>query len=109
MLREKELASLTASLSGGIPDWSAEESMAFAAPGRRYRVKRIFFAEVRQRCAELGFTAGDEIGCRSNRRGYVECRVPKGRLARLPREYAWFIRVEPMKSRCIAKPPKVTA
>jgi hypothetical protein len=109
MLMAQELARLTAPLSRGVPSWSWEESLAFAEPGRRYRVKRVLFELVSEHCAELGFGVGDEIACRSNRLAFVCCRVPRGRLARLPRSHAWFIQIEPVRPRCPLRPVEAAA
>jgi len=74
--------------------WSWAEALATAEPGRRYRVSRVLFDLVRNRCRELGFREGDEVTCTSNDgEGVVlQCRTTRG--ARIEREYAWFIKVE---------------
>lgn len=76
--------------------WSSAESLASAEPGRRYRVRRVLLAPVRGRCEELGCGKGQELICIENRRGEVRFSTRKKRDARMGREFAWFVEVEPL-------------
>ncbi|HZD03274.1 MAG TPA: ferrous iron transport protein A [Longimicrobiales bacterium] len=83
-------------VSGLHPRLPWMEALASAKPGRRYRIEDILFSVVSDRCRELGCVPGDELVCMENDGDGVSIVGPDGRWKLLEREYAWFVRVEPV-------------
>jgi hypothetical protein len=73
-------------------DWTA--SLALAAAGRRYRIRRVLLANLRAECHQLGLDEGDEVTCLSNAQRVIGLEGRGGRQLELERESAWFVRVE---------------
>jgi hypothetical protein len=74
------------------PDWTA--ALALAAPGRRYRIRRVVGGHLRGECRQLGLDEGAEVVCLSNARRSIGLVASTGRQINVEREAAWFIRVE---------------
>lgn len=77
---------------GGI---SAEADGAF-------RVRRILFGVVKDRCRELGLEEGDTIRCRRKDHDGVEIELSSGDRKRMDLTHAWFIEVEPVPGEAVA-------
>jgi len=83
---------------GGYIPWSSAESLAGLSPDahRSFRVRRILFELVRDRCAEMGLCEGEEFRCRGRSSEEVAIQLPNGQLHDLEVTYAWFVQVEPV-------------
>ena len=79
--------------STGLP-W--RESLGGVRHGdlRPYRIRKILFGMVQNRCHELGMREGDTIRCLRKDAQGLEVRLSSGKVRQLPNEYAWFIEVE---------------
>jgi len=75
--------------------WSWEASLASARPGRRYRIRRMPSAPIRDRATEAGCFEGAELTCTANGRCAIYFSTPEGRIRRIERQYARFIEVQP--------------
>jgi hypothetical protein len=64
-----------------------------------YRIRRILFGMVKDRCSELGLTEGETIHCRNRDRDGVEVQLSCGSIRKLDLPYAWFVQVEPVTER----------
>lgn len=75
--------------------WSQSLAGLRIDDGGWYRVRRILFGMVKDRCTELGIAEGQVI--RSGRRDgrKVEVYLPDGGVRRLELPFAWFVEVEP--------------
>jgi len=62
-----------------------------------YRIRRILFGMVKDRCSELGLTEGETIRCRNRDRDGVEVQLSCGSVRKLDLPYAWFVEVEPVR------------
>lgn len=70
-----------------IPD----RSLAAAAPGERFLIKRIHFALVRDRCSELGIREGEVLRCLRNTAKEVVVEFPQRHTTALEIHYARFV------------------
>ncbi|MDZ7780752.1 MAG: hypothetical protein U5R14_12585 [Gemmatimonadota bacterium] len=84
--------------------WPWNESLGGIAVegGGAYRIRRILFGMVRDRCTELGLSEGDIIRCTHRDREMVEVRLSSGCKKKLDLAYAWFIKVEPVVEQSVA-------
>lgn len=77
--------------------WPWAESLGGIHPGAgdRYRIHRILFGMVQDRCRALGLEEGVTIRCRGRDPDGVEVELPSGHLRKVELPYAWFVAVEP--------------
>ena len=78
--------------------WPWAESLGGVRPDaeRAFRVKRILFGLVRDRCFDMGLQEGQEVRCRDRTREQVLLELPGGGVHSLELPYAWFIEVSPV-------------
>lgn len=76
--------------------WNESLSGITVQEGGDYRICRILFGMVRDRCKELGLAEGDVVQCIHRDRDTVEVQLPSGAVRKLDLAYAWFIKVEPV-------------
>jgi hypothetical protein len=67
--------------------------LSSAHPGSRYRITRVLFELVRDRCHEKGLHEGDEVICLERRKRTVTVERTDRQRVQLEWEYAWFIQV----------------
>lgn len=73
----------------------ASGCLAFATPGERYRVTRILFDMVEDRCSSLGIREGETVRCRLRTARAVKLELEDGRPVTLEAPYAAFVEVGP--------------
>lgn len=76
--------------------WNESLSGINVGVGGDYRIRRILFGMVRDRCAELGLAEGDVVRCTRRDKETVEVQLSSGAVRKLDLAYAWFIKVEPV-------------
>jgi len=77
--------------------WPWSESLAGlrSADGRWYRIRRILFGIVQDRCSELGIREGQVVRRGRRDQHTVEVQLSSGEVCTLELPCAWFIEVEP--------------
>lgn len=87
--------------AGEAEAWSWLDALATARPGQRYRIERLLFSLVRDRCRRQGLDEGEAITCLENRGSHrhLVLRRMDGETVELEREYAWFVQVRPSVAR----------
>lgn len=80
--------------------WPWCESLGGLSPGAAssFRVRRILFGLVKERCEDVGIREGQTIQCRHRDHEEVIVELPNGDLRSLELPYAWFVQVTPMDS-----------
>jgi len=84
-------------MDGHVP-WSWTESLGGlrASSILTYRVRKVVFGLVRDRCLQLGIEEGMDIRCRRRTRQFVTIELPDGTFRELELAYAWFVPMEPV-------------
>lgn len=81
-------------------------SMAAASPGERFRVRRIHFGLVRDRCSELGIREGDVLRCLRSSAHEVVVQFPERHTAALELDYARFVELADPDEDSFARAPR---
>jgi hypothetical protein len=86
-----------AAMDGHFP-WSWTESLGGLRTSSilTYRVRRVVFGLVRDRCLRLGIEEGMDIRCLRRTREFVTIELPDGSFRELELAFAWFVPVEPI-------------
>jgi hypothetical protein len=82
-----------------LTPWPWHESLGGlkAETVESYRIRRILFGMVKDRCSELGLTEGETFRCMDRDRDGVEIQLSCGTVRKLDLPYAWFVEVEPVR------------
>ncbi len=75
--------------------WSESLGGVPVDDGQHYRIRRILFGMVGDRCRELGLTEGERVRCLERDHDGVEVQLSDGAVRTLDLTYAWFVEVEP--------------
>jgi len=76
--------------------WSRSLAALRADHAQVFRVRRILFGMVRDRCGDAGLDEGTEFRCRSRSADRVVIEFSGGGTRTLELPYAWFIQCEPV-------------
>lgn len=76
-----------------LTKWSWPRSLALTDAGRTVQVDEILFGTIREHCQALGIHEGSVLTCLGQDELGVKLKLPTGRSARMPRDYAWFVSV----------------
>lgn len=74
--------------------WTKSPGGLSAPNGGLYRIRRILFGTVGERCRELGLREGETVRLRGRNHDGVQVELRSGEVKRIDLTYAWFVEVE---------------
>jgi hypothetical protein len=77
-------------------------TLAMLKPGESGTVAEFVFGALRSLCGDLGIREGEQVRCRAGTAGVLILDTQDGHVVSLARDWARFIRLEPLQMRASA-------